>query len=138
MRQDVSLKSLQVFLEMSKPDDLVKCIKKLVEYLFIAYANTENQKVLQCLEIIAKNLPSVDIYLEVLLARLDYKYLMNEKNGCQGAVTVAVVLTFLNHLIDRVPLSELSQQKILNTIEKPYLLQFTTKAILETAIIKLK
>lgn len=134
----MSLKSLQVFLEMSKPDDLVKCIKKLVEYLFIAYANTENQKVLQCLEIIAKNLPSVDIYLEVLLARLDYKYLMNEKNGCQGAVTVAVVLTFLNHLIDRVPLSELSQQKILNTIEKPYLLQFTTKAILETAIIKLK
>lgn len=138
MRQDVSLKSLQVFLEMSKPDDLVKCIKKLVEYLFIAYANTENQKVLQCLEIIAKNLPSVDIYLEVLLARLDYKYLMNEKNGYQGAVTVAVVLAFLNHLIDRVPLSELSQQKILNTIEKPYLLQFTTKAILETAIIKLK
>lgn len=131
MRQDISLESLELFLELSGPDDIVRSIKKLVHYLFIAYASTKNEKVMTCLGSIIKKLPSADIYAEIVLPRLDYKYLINEKNGFEGSVTVPIILSFLNQLVNCAVLSNLSRQKIAITIQKPYLNEYIDLETLE-------
>lgn len=122
VRQITALKALRLFLEYAQPDDLVRNTKKIIHYLMVVYMNkTEalvRNKVLSIIELLGLQLPSADIYLDVLLARLDNKNLTLEGNG---SVTVMVIVTFLNTFLS-VGLKDATLFKRVNTaLERPYL-----------------
>jgi hypothetical protein len=124
MKQDKGLNALKLFLSYASVDDLVKSTKRLVHYLFVVYANHHNEKVFDLMDLLLTQLPSPEIYLEVLLPRLENKYLSAETNGFPGNVTASVVMVFLEHLTRNVQLADPFKQRILTTIGKSHLNEY--------------
>lgn len=135
VRQETGLDSLKLFLEYASVDDLVRSMKKLVHYMFIAYANhtetTTEDKIYDVLGLILAQLPSPEIYLDVLLPRLETKALASETNGYPGKTTVQVVLAFLQHFIQTVAVTESIQKRITTSIGKSYLTEYVEKEKLD-------
>lgn len=75
-------------------------------------------KVLSIIELMGLQLPSADIYLDVLLARLDNKNLTLEGNG---SVTVMVIMTFLNTFLSVGPKDATLFKRVNTALERPYL-----------------
>ncbi|KAI7906992.1 armadillo-type protein [Cokeromyces recurvatus] len=130
IRQETALDSLKLFLEYVALDDLVRRIKKIIHYLFIAYANqmeiSTRDRILGIINLLLTQLPSPELYLDVLLLKLEKSYLAKESNGYPGNITIAVVMDFLEYLCNKpnMTLSESTQQRILNAINKPYLKEY--------------
>lgn len=124
IKQETALKALKLFLSYASIDDLVKSTKRLVHCLFLVYANHDNEMVLDIMTLLVTELPSSEIYLEVLLPRLESKYLSAESNGFPGNMTVTVVMVFLEHLTRSVPLTDSIKQRILAAIAKPHLNEY--------------
>lgn len=122
VRQVTALDALGLFLEYAHADDLVQNIKKVIHYLMVVYINNADMlvrdKVLTIIELLALQLPSADIYLDVLLSRLENKYLTLEANG---SITVMVVMAFLSKYISVAAVDTASFKRIAVAIEKPYL-----------------
>ncbi|KAI8638796.1 hypothetical protein BD408DRAFT_11120 [Parasitella parasitica] len=140
VRQETGLDSLKLFLGYASADDLVRSMKKLVHYLFIAYANhTElsiEDKIHDILGLIITQLPSPEIYLDVLLPRLDIKSLAVEKNGYPGRITVNTVVAFLHHFIETVSVTESIQKRIVTTIVKLNSTEYIDKQKLDELVSK--
>ncbi|CEP07461.1 hypothetical protein [Parasitella parasitica] len=135
VKQETGLDSLKLFLQYVSTDDLVKSMKKLTHYLFIAYAihteSTTEDKIYDILSLINAQLPSPEIFLDALLPRLESKSLAAEKNGYPGCITVNVVVAFLHHFIKTIIVTESIQKRIIITISKPYLIDYIDKEKLE-------
>ncbi|KAL9550267.1 hypothetical protein PS6_005649 [Mucor atramentarius] len=135
VKQETGLDSLKLFLEYASVDDLVKSMKKLAHYLFIAYANhtepTTEEKIYDILSLILKQLPSPEIYLDATLPRLDSKSLAAETNGYPGTVTARVVLAFLTHFVNTVTITDSIRQRILAVINRSYLTEYIKKEKLD-------
>ncbi|KAI8880561.1 hypothetical protein K501DRAFT_224544 [Backusella circina FSU 941] len=104
VKQLTGLESLMYFLKYSGVDDLVNSIKKLLSHLIKVYVNGYHEQVIKdkifaTISLLSSQLPTPDLYLDVLLPRLESSYLKFEKNGYPGAVTVMVVITFLDQFI---------------------------------------
>ncbi|KAK4519466.1 uncharacterized protein ATC70_009702 [Mucor velutinosus] len=135
VKQEIGLDSLKLFLEYASSDDLVKSIKKLVHYLFIAYANhtesTTEDKIYETLNLILQRLPSPEIYLDALLPRLESKSLAAETNGYSGIITAGVVLAFLKHFVKTVTVTDSIRKRILASIDRPYLGEYIDREKLD-------
>jgi hypothetical protein len=135
VRQETGLDSLKLFLEYASVDDLVRSMKKLANYMFIAYANhtetTTEDKIYNILGLILTQLPSPEIYLDVLLPRLEIKALASETNGYPGRTTVNVVFAFLQYFIKTVAVTESIQKRIITSIDKSYLTEYVEKEKLD-------
>lgn len=135
VKQETGLDSLKLFLEYASADDLVKSIKKLVHYLFIAYANhtesTTEDKIYDIMDLILQQLPSPEIYLDALLPRLESKSLAAETNGYPGNVTARVVLAFLKHFVKTVSVTDSIRKRILAFVDRPYLREYIDKKQLD-------
>lgn len=123
-----ALDALRLFLEYAQANDLVKNINKIMHYLMVVYINNDQdtavrEKVFEIIVLLASQLPSADIYLDVLLSRLEQKYLVTETNGFSAAQTVCVVMVFLNQFIVATK-HAVSAERVLNSIERPYLKPF--------------
>lgn len=128
VRQMTALDALRLFLEYAQVNDLVKNIKKIMHYLMVVYINNDQdaavrEKVFEIIVLLASQLPSADICLDVLLSRLEQKYLVTETNGFSAAQTVWVVMVFLNQFIVATK-HAVSPERVLNSIERPYLKPF--------------
>lgn len=126
VRQVTALDALRLFLEYAQANDLVKNIKKIIHYLMVVYINNQEvvrEKVFDIIGLLSSQLPSANIYLDVLLSRLDQKYLVSETNGFTGSQTVMVVMVFLHRFISDTK-DKVSFERVLKAIEKPYLKQF--------------
>lgn len=125
MRQITALDALGLFLEYAHIDDLVKNIKKILHYLMIVYINKSDNlvrdRLLKIIEQLAIKLPSPDIYLDVLLSRLENKHLTLEGDG---STTVMVILTFLTNFISAAPKDTASLKRVVVAIDKPYLKEY--------------
>lgn len=115
VRQATGLDSLHLFIEYAQADDLVKHIKKIIQHLMVVFVNNESDlicdKVYAIVTLLANKLPSADIYLDVLLSKLDSKYLAAERNGMPGTVTVLAVMAFLAKLLETDPSMTDAQRK---------------------------
>jgi hypothetical protein len=124
VKQETGLNALKLFLSYASIDDLVKSTKRLVHYLFVLYANHRNEKVFDIMTLLVSQLPSPEIYVEVLLPRLENKNLSVETSGFPGNVTVSVVVVFLEHLTRSVTLTDPFKHRILAAIAKPHLNEY--------------
>jgi hypothetical protein len=128
VRQATGLDCLRLFLEYSdNENDLLKNIKKLIHYLMVIYISNKGQtviteKVLDIIHLLATKLPCA-VYLDVLLAKLESKYLVAETNGFPGSMTVLAVMTFLTQFI-QVTKDKVDSKRALGAIDKPYLNQY--------------
>jgi hypothetical protein len=132
VKQSTALDSLKLFLEYAQADDIVKHIKKLIHHTMVVYMNHADpeirEKLYDIIHLLAVKLPSNDIYLDVLLSRLDQKYLATEKNGFPASKTVSAVMVFLNKFITASKTENRTQfNRLLITLEKPYLKQYMTQ-----------
>ncbi|CAO3621574.1 unnamed protein product [Mucor hiemalis] len=127
VRQVTGLDSLRLFIEYAQTDDLVKHIKKIIGHLTVVFLNNDNDlihtKVYDIITLLARELPSHDIYLDVLLSKLDYKYLATERNGFPGTMTVLAVMSFLAKLLEN-NTTDAQLKRVQIAIEKPYLKEY--------------
>lgn len=126
-RQVTALDALGLFLEYAQPDDLVKNLKKIMHYLMIVYSHHQEEeevkeKVFCIIQLLAHQLPSSDIYLDVSLAKLNHNDLMTEKNGLDANQTVLTVMVFLYQFLLIKP--DGTSERVLKAIERPGLKQF--------------
>jgi hypothetical protein len=128
VKQLTGLESLTYFLKYASVDDLVRSIKKLLSHLIKVYVNGYHEQVIKdkvfaIISLLSSQFPTPDLYLDVLLAQLESSYLRFEKNGYPGAVTVMVVVTFLDQFI----VSSLNApqpaaiERIASVLKKPHL-----------------
>lgn len=134
VRQATGLDSLHLFIEYAQADDLVKHIKKIIQHLMVVFVNNESDlicdKVYAIVTLLASKLPSADIYLDVLLSKLDSKYLAAERNGMPGTVTVLAVMAFLAKLVETDPtMTDAQRKRVEVAIEKPYLKEYSVDGV---------
>ena len=128
IRQMTGMETLRLFLALGQTDDIVKNIKKLIHQFILIYAaSTEVQeKIHQVITLLTEKI-SADIYLDVLLSRLDHKLLMTERNGFPGNLTVSAIVAFLFHWIQVANLQPQQWTRVLDKLQKPYLKEYTTE-----------
>jgi hypothetical protein len=127
LKQNTALDSLFLFLEYAQGDDIVRRLSNIVSPLMIAYTNNTNtdmrEKLFNIVSLLAKKLPSSDIYLDVLMTKLDKRKLTTESDD---ATRVLVTLVFLNKFISNSQLNTLQSTRVSNALEKPYLKDYIT------------
>lgn len=135
VRQATGLDSLRLFLSYANENDLVKQIKRLLQALLAIYINKREEpmiveKLWDIVALLQDKLPSADIYLDVLISKLDNKYLVTETNGFPGSLTVLAVTTFLYHFISVAMTTTIAENdkavfnRALVAVDKPYLNQY--------------
>lgn len=120
-KQTTSLNALKLFLKYATVDDIIKSIKKLLNHLVFVYnspTNTAQSSVIDILTILSNVLQSMDVFLDVLLPKLDSKYLNAETSGFSINVTISTIICFLNHLLKITQTSAHSNLRIKDALTK--------------------
>ncbi|KAI8381592.1 uncharacterized protein BYT42DRAFT_310597 [Radiomyces spectabilis] len=131
VKQKKALEVLRLFVEYATVDDIVRSLKKILNRLVMVYANGSSENILsvkikEIAQTIAQKVPSPEIYIEVLLPRLEKLKLNSELKPEATVSAVVAILDFLIQDTKADSLGDVAKQRIMSTLSKNYIQAYLT------------